>query len=287
MWDPNLRNPYVMNFNFSVQHEIIRNYLIEASYQGSGSVGLIERWELNTFGSDFMSTATPAQRDAALATAQNLRPYPQFGNVTMRSNFGHSTFHSGTIKLEKRMSSGFYLNTFYTMSKTINSADTDNSGGGVAPIQNRGLEKARAGFDRTHRFIATANYELPIGKGKKWMSNSRIGNMLFGGMELSTVQTMETGNPLNFSFANSPNNYWPGFAGARRPDLIGTPDYDFSKWNNGGPDRFVTNNRPAVIDQSVFAYPAAYKIGNAGRNILTGPSMAWAQISASASRCGF
>ncbi len=279
-WDPNLRNPYVMNWNLSIQHEFARNYLIEGSYQASGGVGLIERWEVNSFGSDFMASSTPAQRDAALASAQNFRPYPQFGNISMRSNFGHSTFHSGTIKLEKRMSSGFYLNTFYTMSKAINSADTDNSGGGVAPIQNRGLEKGRAGYDRTHRFIATANYEMPFGKGKKWMTGGGFKDALFGGWEISTIQTMETGNPLNFSFANSPNNYWPGFAGARRPNLVGTPDYDFSKWNNGGPDRFVLNNRPAVIDQSAFAYPDAYQIGNAGRNILTGPSMAWAQISA-------
>ena len=280
LWDPNLRNPYVMNWNFSIQHEVGRNYLIETSYQGSGSVGLIERWELNTFPVDFMSTATDAQRNTALANAQNLRPYPQFGNISMRSNFGHSTFHSGTIKLEKRMSSGFYMNTFYTFSKALDSSDGDNSGGGVAPIQNRNLEKGRAGFDRNHRFIATANYELPIGKGKKFLSGSRIGNLIFGGLELSTVQTLESGNPLNFGFANSPNNYWPGYAGNRRPDLVGTPVYDFGLWNNGGPDRFTLNNRPAVIDQSAFAYPAAYKIGNAGRNILTGPRLAWAQISA-------
>jgi len=111
------------------------------------------------------------------------------------------------------------------------------------------------------------------------MSTSRMGNIIFGGLTLSTIQTMETGNPLNFTFANSPLNYYPGFAGNRRPDLVGTPDYDFSKWNNGGGDRFVTNNRPAVIDMNAFAYPAAFKVGNAGRNILTGPSMAWAQIS--------
>jgi hypothetical protein len=277
-WDPNLRNPYVMNWNASIQHEVARDYVIEASYQGSGSVGLIERWELNTFPIDYFAN-DPAQRDRVFAAPQNFRPYPQFGNITMRSNFGHSTFHSGTIKLEKRMSKGLFFSTFYTFSKTINSADTDNSGGGVAPIQNRNLEKARAGYDRNHRYIATVNYELPFGKGKTFMNAGGIKDLLFGGWELSTIQTMETGNPLNFSFANSPNNYYPTFAGNRRPDLVGTPDYDFSKWNNGGPDRFVTNNRPAVIDQSAFAYPAAFRVGTAGRNILTGPSMVWAQFS--------
>jgi hypothetical protein len=278
MWDPNLRNPYVMNWNASIQHEVSRDYVIEASYQGSGSVGLIERFELNTFPVDLFAN-DPVQRDRVFAAPQNFRPFTQFGNITMRSNFGHSTFHSGTIKLEKRMSRGFFFSTFYTFSKTLNSSDTDNSGGGVAPIQNRSLEKGRAGFDRNHRYIATVNYELPFGKGKRWAANSRMGDILLGGMEISTVQTLESGNPLTFTFANSPNNYYPTAAGARRPDLVGTPDYDFSKWNNGGGDRFVTNNRPAVVGINAFAYPAAFKIGNAGRNILTGPSMAWAQIS--------
>jgi len=278
LWDPNLRNPYVMNWNFSIQHELARDYVMDFSYQGSGSVGLIERWELNTFPVDLYAN-DPVQRDRVFAASQNFRPYPHFGNITMRSNFGHSTFHSGTAKLEKRLSRGLFFTTFYTFSKTINSSDTDNSGGGVAPIQNRSLEKARAGYDRNHRWIATVNYELPFGRGKKFLSSGGLKNTLFGGWELSTVQTIESGNPLNFSFANSPNNYYPTFAGARRPDLVSTPVYDFSRWNNGGPDRFVQNNRPAVIDINAFAYPAAFKVGNAGRNILTGPRMVWAQFS--------
>ena len=277
-WDPNLRNPYVMNWNFSIQHEIAKDYVIDASYQGSGSVGLIERFELNTFPVDHLAN-NPVERDRVFAAPQNFRPYTQFGNITTRSNFGHSTFHSGTIKLEKRMSKGMFFSTFYTLSKTLNSSDTDNSGGGVAPIQNRSLEKGRAGYDRNHRWIATLNYELPFGRGKKFITNSRAGNILLGGMEISTIQTMESGNPLNFTFANSPNNYFPGFAGARRPNLVSTPEYNFGLWNNGGGDRFVQNNRPAVIGINAFAYPDAFQVGNAGRNILTGPRMAWAQIS--------
>ncbi len=278
LWDPNLRNPYVMNWNFSVQNEIARDYTVELSYQGSGGVGLVERWELNTFGVDYLAN-DPVQRNAILATAQNHRPFPHFGNVTMRSNFGHSTFHSGTIKLEKRMSRGLFFSTFYTLSKSLNSADTDNGGGGVAPIQGRNLEKGRAGYDRNHRWIATVDYDLPFGKGKRWLASNRVASAILSDMTFATIQTLETGNPINFTFANSPNNYFPGFAGARRPNVVSKPDYDFGKWNGGGGDRFVTNNRPAVVDINAFAYPAAFAVGNLGRNVLTGPSMAWAQIS--------
>ncbi len=281
-WDPGLRNPYAMNWNMSVQHEIMRDYLIELSYQGSNGVGLIERWELNAIP---FTDANTALLRPNVNLAQNFRPYPHLGNINMRSNFGHSTFHSGTIKFEKRMSRGLYFTSFYTLSKALNSSDTDNSGGGVMPIQNRNLEKGRAGYDRNHRYIGTINWELPVGKGKRFANFGGIGGWLASGWELSWIQTIESGNPLNFTFQNplaplNPNNYYPGFSGQRRPNLVSTPVYDFGRWNNGGGDRFVELNRPAVIDINAFSAPAEFTIGNAGRNITTGPRLVWAQVSA-------
>ncbi len=279
-WDPNLRNPYTLNWNGGLQYEFSPNYLIDVSYQGSAGVGLLERWELNTFPVDFGAN-DPALRNQVFAASQNYRPFNQFGNIPMRSNFGHSSFHSGTVKLEKRMSKGLYFDTFYTFSKTIDSQDNDNSGTGVAPLQNRGLEKGRAGYDRNHRFIGVINWELPIGQNHKFFSGmGSLANALLGGWELSWIQTLESGNPLTFSFANSPNNYYPTFAGSRRPDLVTTPVYDFGQWNNGGGDRFTSQNRPAVVDINAFAYPAAFTVGNAGRNTITGPRLVWAQVSA-------
>ena len=290
--DQNLRNPYVLNWNASVQYEFTRNYLLEFSYQGSSGVGLIERWNINTFPVDF-ANGNAALQSQVFAASQNYRPYNHFGDINMRSNFGHSSFHSGTVKLEKRLSDGMFFNTFYTFSKCINSQDNDNSGGGVAPIQDRSLEKARCGYDRSHRFIGTINYELPFGKGKRFMNSGVLG-WIASGLEISWIQTMETGNPLNFSFANSPYNYYPGFAGSRRPDIVGTPKHDNSTWDNGGPDRFTQQNRPAVIDINAFAWPGGcgnvttavnpagcnFRVGNAGRNIITGPGLLWSQVSA-------
>ncbi|MBL8213937.1 MAG: TonB-dependent receptor [Bryobacterales bacterium] len=293
-WDPNLRNPYTLNWNAGVQYEFIRDYLIDISYQGSSGVGLIERWESNTFPVDFARNDL-ALRSRVLAAPQNFRPFPQFGNIPMRSNFGHSSFHSGTAKLEKRFSQGFFFNTFYTFAKAINSQDTDNAGTGIAPIQNRSLEKARAGYDRNHRWLATINYELPFGRGKRFLNSGGWKQWILGGYEISWIQTMESGNPLNFTYANSPYNYYPTYVGSRRPDVVGQPDYDFSRWNNGGPDRFTLQNRPAVVDINAFALPGgcpgtgtinaadrdrcSFLVGNAGRNILTGPSLRWSQVS--------
>lgn len=281
-WDPNLRNPYVLNFNGGLQYEFTKDYVLDVSYQGSSGVGLVERWQYNTFPIDYFS-GNPTQQAAVLAAAQNFRPYSAFGDVRFRSNFGHSSFHSGTVKLDKRLSRGMFFSTFYTWSKAIDSQDNDNDGTGVAPIQNRGLEKALAGYNRSHRWLATVNYELPFGHGKKWASTGWK-KQVFGGLELSWIQTVESGNPLTFSFAGSPNNYYPGFAGNSRPNLVGQPSIR-SDWRDLGGDRFNTQNINSVFSGGQngldnFAYPAAFTVGNAGRNIITGLPLLWAQVSA-------
>ena len=278
-WDSNIRSPYVLNWHLSTQYELTPNYLLEVSYQASAGVGLTERWEFNTFPIDFASN-DPALRSRVFAAQQNFRPFPHFGSVRMRSNFGHSTFHSGTIKLEKRFSRSFYFSTFYTFSKTLDSQDNDNDGSGVAPIQNRGLEKGRAGFDRNHRYIGTVIYELPFGKGKKWLNGGGWKNYIFGGFDIAWIQSAESGNPLTFGFGGSPFNYYDGFAGNRRPNLVRQPKLR-EGWSEQGGDRFNKENILPILDINDFAYPGAFNVGSAGRNITTGTRLLWSQASAS------
>jgi len=282
-WDPAMRNPYVLNWNVSIEHELSPNYVLKLTYQGSSGVGLIERWQTNTFPVDY-GAGNPAFQNAVFAAPQDYRPFPKFGDILMRSNFGHSTFHSGTVQVEKRYSRGLMFSGFYTFSKTIDSQDDDNSGNvstgpGVAPIQNRGLEKARAGYDRNHRLIGVATYELPVGKGRHFLNRGGFLNAVFGGYEIAWIQTLESGNPLNFSFANSPYNYYPTFAGQRRPNLVGHPAL-LPDWGNLGGDRFNQQNINPVLDINAFAYPAPFTPGNAGRNIVTGTRLLWSQVSA-------
>ncbi len=295
-WDPALRNPYTMNWNAGVQYEFTRDYLLDISYQGSAGVGLLERWQFNTFPVDYFA-GNPAMQNLVFGRAQDYRPFNQFGDIRMRSNFGHSTYHSGTVKIERRMSQGLMFNAFYTFSKAINSQDGDNDGSGIAPIQNRGLEKARAGYDRSHRFVGIVNYELPFGVGKRW-AQTGWKRWAFGGFELSWVQTLESGNPLNFTFQNSPYNYFPTFAGNRRPDVVGDIGIR-DGWRDLGGNRFDPQYINSVFSGSEnglsnFALPGGcpqnptdadrarcnFLTGNAGRNIASGLPLVWAQMSA-------
>ncbi len=271
-WDPGLRNPYVLNWNMSVQYQLTTSYLLELMYQGSSGVGLVENWQANTFPVDY-GASDPALRAAAFAASQNYRPYTHFGDVLFRSNYGHSNYHAGTVKVEKRYSSGLSFLSFYTFGKAINSQDTDNSGSGVAPIQNRGLEKGRASYDRKHQFASTVTYELPVGKGRTFLNRGGFWNVLLGGYEVNYYQSILSGNPVTFTFAGSPYNYFPTYAGARRPNLVRQPT--LINYPELGPDRFNQAGLYPVFDINDFAYPAAFTPGNAGRGIVDGPRLIW------------
>lgn len=281
-WDPNLKNAYALNYNAGLQYELGRSYLMELTYQGSSGIGLIEQWNINSFPITYGAN-DPDLRQAAFNRPQDFRPFNHFGNIRLRSNFGHSTYHSGTIKLEKRFSDGFSFLTFYTLSRSIDSQSNNNDGTGVAPLTNRGLEKALSDFHRKHRWLGVATYELPFGPGKRFLNTSGPLRHLFGGWEISAIQTAESGNPLDFSFTNSDFNYYPTFVGIRRPDAASSGIQLIDTWRSdvyNSPNRFNRNEIAPILNINDFANPAAFTIGTLGRNAVIGPNLIWTQVSA-------
>jgi hypothetical protein len=270
-YDPNLRNPYTMNWNATYQYQFARSWVMELSYQGSAGIGLLNSWNINAIPPDISSDR--AVLDRIFQDPQSYRPYTQFGSINHFSNYGHSTFHSGTVKFEKRFSRGLTMTSFYTWSKAINDSDNDGGASGVT-FHNRALEKARAGYDLAHRSVTYATYELPIGKGRKWMSGGGFKDYLLGGWNASWVQTFQSGTPVNFTIAGSPNRYLPGL-NIRPNGLVPADRIKIDNWEIG--DRFNNNLKNPMWDIKAFANPDAYTIGSLGRNIIEGPGLIWSQ----------
>ncbi|MCC6862299.1 MAG: TonB-dependent receptor [Bryobacterales bacterium] len=269
-YDPNMRNPYAMNWNATYQYQFADTWLMELSYQGSSGVGLLNSWDTNAIPLDISRDRTVLDR--IYQNTQAYKPFTNFGAINLWSNFGHSTFHSGTVKVEKRFSKGLTMTSFYTWGKAINDTDNDGGAGGVT-YYNRSLEKARAGFDLSHRSVTYATYELPVGRGRKWMSNGGFKDYLLGGWALSWIQTFQSGVPVTFGFAGSPNRYLPG---ATRPNaLVPIDQVKIDNWEIG--DRFNNNLKNPMWDIKAFAYPDAYTPGALGRNVLEGPGLIWSQ----------
>ena len=121
--DPNLSNPYTMNWNTTIQYQFKPDWLLELSYEGSAGVGLLEGWNINTV--PFNISSDPNTLNTIFKSYQNYRPFPKFGEIDQWGNFGHSTYHAGTVKLTRRFSHGFTISSFYTRSKAIDNCDND------------------------------------------------------------------------------------------------------------------------------------------------------------------
>jgi hypothetical protein len=274
-FDPHMRTPYVMNWSGGFQWQFKRTWLMDAQYQGSAGVKLMNTWNINVQPIGFFPSDT-ATLDKIRTNFQSYKPYPQFGNVNLVSNFGHNTYHSATLRFEKRYSAGLNMTSFYTWSKTLDNADDDGAVSGIT-YYNRSLDKGRANYDVHHRWVSNITYELPFGKGRAWMNKGGLVNTLLGGWEIVWIQTFQSGPPFTVNFAGSTSNYLPGVG--NRPNQILPDDQVKLEHVDIGPNRFPFAAQTRYLNINGFAYPAAYTIGTLGRNTLEAPGVIWPQTS--------
>lgn len=273
-FDPNMRLPYVMMWSTGFQVSLTRNWLMETIYQGSAGIGLLNNWDMNAIPLNISSD--PATLNQIFNASQNYKPYRQFGAIQHYSNYGHNTHHEGTFRIERRFSQGLTLNTFYQLGKTLNDGDDDGTRSGVT-FYNRQLEKARASYDIRHRLVSVMTYELPFGKGRKFMSSGGVKDYLLGQWDFAWTQTFQSGPPVLVTAAGSPNRYLPGMV---RPNTL-LPADQLVVDNYTVGNRFPLAAQNQYFNNSGFAYPAPFTPGTMGRNILESPGLRWTQLSIS------
>ena len=272
-FDPGLRMPYVMSWSGGFQWSFKPGWVLETMYQGQSGVGLINNWDINQI--PLNVSKDTAVLNSIFTAAQNYKPYTQFGSVNLISNFGHNSYHSTTARIEKRYSSGLSLNSFYTFGKTLTENEGETGAGGIT-YYNRRLEKGLASYNIAHRFVNVMSYELPFGKNRKWINQSRAADLAIGGWELTWTQTLQSGLPFTVGFANSPNRYLPGGA---RPDVVTANDAAYTPNWTIGANRFPTSAQNPYLNYNSFAYPAAFSPGTLGRDTFIGPGLNWTQLS--------
>ncbi|MEO8372735.1 MAG: TonB-dependent receptor, partial [Candidatus Solibacter sp.] len=278
--DTTRKSPYAMNWNFGIQHNFASNYLVELTYTGNSSVNGFESREINNVSYDWANNlrlTNPAGFSAFQSNTQIYRPYPNFGNITFRTNGARSNYHAGTIKIDKRFSHGLSFLSFYTYSKGIDSSSSNN-------LLSRNLDRAEAQNNRTHMYTGSMNYEIPFGKGRKWMNRGGFINAVFGGFDMVYLYRIQSGDALTFGFSGSPYQYMPGVVATRsgRPDSTGQRADLRDHWQDIGGARFSQATQNGLIDSmSYFSYPVAYGLGNVGRNTFDRQRFIDTQFSAS------
>ena len=113
---------------------------------------------------------------------------------------GWSNYHGLQAEIRRRFSGGYYYQINYTWSKAFTNAEQaqaeflpylDNAVGDT-------YEKKRLNQDVQHVLKANAVYELPIGPGKRWFTNSGLAGKILGGWQISGIAQFRTGRPISF-----------------------------------------------------------------------------------------
>lgn len=201
-------------------------------------------------------------------------------------NDASSHYNALQVKVEKRFSQGLQFMGHYTFSHAYNFNDDYYS---VDPRIAYGPDD----FNRNHVFVINTVYELPVGRGKKFLGDlGRVTNFLIGGWQVSNTSNWSGGLPFTPSIGEC-NKI--SDAGPCRPDILPGASFDVGKHTDSSGKIFwfvpvekltyptvsllvdtCTLDRPT---SGPFALPACGKIGNAGRNSFRGPRAFFSDLS--------
>jgi hypothetical protein len=175
----------------------------------------------------------------------------QDSGVLAYTNSGIANFHSMTVSLRRTVSNGWGYDFNYTWSHAIDnasgsegSANASGGNGGPTNVQNAFCPKCSSGpadYDARHTINANAVVELPVGRGKSFLSNApKIVDGIIGGWQLSTLFTFHTGNPVDCTASGIYNtNYLNSSRCILAPGVANVPDSHLQFDNLGFPSLFA------------------------------------------------
>lgn len=117
------------------------------------------------------------------------------------TNGGSYNYNALQAEIRRRFDNGLYFQVNYTFQKSLTDILADanadqNRQGTFLDNNNPRLNYGRADYDRTHTINANAIYELPFGKGKKFLNDGGIADVLFGGFTVTSIVNLSSGPPL-------------------------------------------------------------------------------------------
>jgi len=248
-----LRTPYLQHWNASLQHELGKSRVLELAYVGSKGTKLI--------------TARDINQPRPSPVMPNLRPNPQFDDITFEESSASSNYNSLQVRFHQRLDHGLSILSSYTWSKSIDNASSFFTSAGDPnfpqdSFNTRG-ERGRSNFDVEHRLSLSYGYDFPCGKGRTFLENNGFLSVLLTGWQTFGIVTLQSGRPFTAALQmdidqSNTGRSTLGFGANDRPNIVGNPEL-----SERSPDRW--------FNTAAFAFPAFGSFGDAGRNILDGP----------------
>lgn len=295
----------IQSWNLDVQRQIAQNLQVSVAYVGSKGTHLPALNIIpNQANPAYLSLGSELLMDSSCLSAgtcpnaaaagvklpyagfsgplnQALRPFPQYGDFNQEDNSfspdrtGNSTYHAMQAQVNKRFAQGLNFLVSYSISKNI--TDADSAGPGVSGFigtnsfigQNsydRKAEKAVSQLDTPQSLVASFFYELPMGRGKKFLNTSGWANRVIGGWSVSGILNYHSGLPTEV-YSNCGGTagdvLFAGchFTGIARVNVIP----GVKQTNPSDLNPFTTS----FYNANAFSVPAPFTFGNEPRSLAS------------------
>ena len=249
--DPNYRLGYVQVWNLDIQRQLPKGVVMNLDYNGS------------------KGTRLDVERAIVISGVQ---PF------IYESSAANSVFHSGSIRLRKRMAHGIAVSGTYAYSKSID--DASSIGGGATVVAQNPFDiagdRGLSSFDLRHKFSGNWIYELPFGDGHRLAQRGPLSHIL-DGWQWSGDFTIGSGLYFTPRVLGNSLDIGRGVSGSLRANATGAPvslgSPSTLEWFNTAafcsPASSFGSSTPA--SGSTCANPSGSSFGDAGRNIIRGP----------------
>jgi outer membrane receptor protein involved in Fe transport len=261
-----LRLPTTDSWNVTVQRQLPGDIAAEIAYVGTKGTHVFAG-----FGGDYDFNQATLVGYPTLTTNQRKPFFNKFGwsqNFRYFGSDASNNFHSMQLKAEKRFSKGYSLLSHYTWSRAFHYTGT---------YYNIDATQAYGPNDnhRSHVFTLAGVWELPFGKGRRFLGGiGKAADLVIGGWQLNTIYSWQSGLPFTPSYRDCNADRDTGWC---RPDLVGDwkPDNPTrDKWFETTP--LAANGQVTPLTQNGQALgpwgrPQRGRFGSVGRNRLLGP----------------
>ncbi|MPY86318.1 MAG: hypothetical protein GEU99_00170 [Luteitalea sp.] len=210
---------YTQQWSLSVQRQLDDRLLLDISYLGNKGTKLQSGvvFEENSLAPEHLALGNQLNAlvenpfygliesgplsSPTVAHEQLLLPYPQYTSVARQFPMATSAiYHALALKAERRASSGLTLLASYVWSKLIDHASEQVGGTSILNFYDRRAERSLSTYDTPHNLVASAVYELPFGRDRRWASTlPTLVDALVGGWTVGAIATFRSGFPVAIS----------------------------------------------------------------------------------------
>jgi hypothetical protein len=258
---PDLKTPAVESYTLKIEQQLSTDMSLGLGYVGSHGYHELLSVDANLPAATICpSSPCPYASNAPLSNNA-------LWNTTHWFSQGVSSYNGLEADLNRRFARGLQFRAAYTFSKSLNDGDSmntsvaTNSPAFVANPRAVRSDWGRASFDIRHSAVFNATYDLPFGR-RSGSGRDSLLRKLSSNWQVSGIETLQSGVPFTPQLSYNPSN-----DGDTRNPVRPSRNPGFSgPIITGGPNQYFNPN--------AFIQPLPGTYGNAGRNILQGPSLA-------------